>query len=134
MQLKTWPPAVAKSAWFQPPAWCPNSVNGTLRALAVTAPARLAAPFDLTPAWFEQGVDCVLGVWRGVDGARGLNSAQIAFWDATLAAATASATWKSAITQHHWSELYRGSAELRAYLPRERAQMSATLSELGLLK
>jgi len=111
----------------------PELADGTLRVLAVTAPSRLAAPFALTPTWLEQGIDCVTGVWRGVDGARGFNAAQIAFWDSVLAAATASDEWQSAIAQHHWSALYRNSSELAAYLPRERADMRATLAELGLL-
>jgi tripartite-type tricarboxylate transporter receptor subunit TctC len=50
-----------------------------------------------------------------------------------LSAATASNEWKSAIAQHHWSALYRNSTALAAYLPRERAEMRATLDELGLL-
>ena len=111
----------------------PELLDGTLRALAVSAPTRLATPFALTPTWLEQGIDCVLGVWRGINGARGLNRAQVDFWDAVLAAATAGDAWKSAIAQHHWSALYRNSAELRDYLPRERADMRAMLGELGLL-
>ncbi len=50
-----------------------------------------------------------------------------------LAAATAADSWKSAVSQHHWSIMYRNSAELAAYLPRERAGMHATLAELGLV-
>ena len=111
----------------------PELAAGSLRALAVTAPARLAPPFAGTPTWIEQGVDCVVDAWRGVDGARGLDAAQIAFWDSTLARATASAVWQAAIAQHHWSALYRNSTELAAYLLRERAAMRATLAELGLL-
>ena len=111
----------------------PELADGTLRALAVTSPARLAAPFALTPTWLEQGIACVIGVWRGVVGARGLTGDQIAFWDSVLAGATACDTWKSAIAAHHWSTMYRNSAELRDYLPRERADMSAMLGELGLL-
>ena len=112
----------------------PELVDGTLCALAVSAPARLTGPYAQTPTWVEQGVDCVVGAWRGVDGARGLTSAQIGFWDKVLAAATACAEWKSSILLHHWSEMYRGSAELRDYLPRERAGMRALLDELCLLR
>jgi putative tricarboxylic transport membrane protein len=111
----------------------PELANGSLRALAVTAPDRLAPPFADAPAWVEQGIDCVAGVWRGIDGARGIDAAQIAFWDAVLADATAADAWQAAIAQHHWSAMYRNSAELAAYLPRERAEMRATLKELGLL-
>ena len=111
----------------------PELLDGTLCALAVSAPARLAGPYAQTPTWVEQGIDCVVGAWRGVDGARGLNAAQINFWDTVLAAATAGEEWKSALAQHHWSEMYRNSSELRDYLPHERADMNSMLGELGLL-
>ncbi len=111
----------------------PELASGALRALAVTAPVRLAPPFEATPTLVEHGIDCVVDAWRGVDGARGLDAAQIAFWDSLLAAAIASDAWQAAIAQHHWSALYRNSTELAAYLPRERAEMRATLGELGLL-
>ncbi|HEV7820003.1 MAG TPA: tripartite tricarboxylate transporter substrate-binding protein, partial [Burkholderiales bacterium] len=111
----------------------PELADNTLCALAVTAPQRLAPPFANTPTWAETGVDCVINAWRGVDGAHGLAPAQIAFWDGVLAAAVASDVWQCAIAQHHWSALYRSSAELADFLPRERAEMRATLNELGLL-
>ncbi len=45
---------------------------GTMRALAVSAPQRLAGLYAQTPTWLEQSIDCVIGAWRGVSGARGL--------------------------------------------------------------
>ncbi len=111
----------------------PELANGSLRALAVTSPARLASPFADTPTWVEQGIDCVVDAWRGVDGARGLTHAHIAFWDSVLAEATASDAWQAAIAQHHWSARYLNSADLSVYLRRERAAMRAMLGELGLV-
>lgn len=111
----------------------PELASGALRALAVTSPARLAPPFEVTPTLTEQGIDCVVDAWRGLDGAAGLDAAQISFWDALLARATNTGIWRAAIAQHHWSALYRNSTELARHLPRERADMRATLAELGLL-
>jgi len=111
----------------------PELADHKLCALAVTAPHRLAPPFSNTPTWGEEGVDCVIDAWRGADGARGLSPEQIAFWDAVLAAAVKSDVWQHLSAQHHWSALYRNSAELADFLPRERAAMRATLHELGLL-
>jgi putative tricarboxylic transport membrane protein len=111
----------------------PELADGRLCAVGVTAPARLAPPFARTPAWIEEGIDCIVDAWRGLDGAHGLSSRQIAFWDSILAKATASNVWQSAIVEHHWSALYRNSKELAAYLPHERAAMRSTLAELGLL-
>ena len=43
---------------------------GEMRALAVSAPARLPGLFAHAPTWSEQSVDCLIGSWRGVTGAR----------------------------------------------------------------
>ncbi len=110
----------------------PELLDGTLRALAVSAPARLAGPYAQTPTWAERGIDCVAGIWRGVNGARGLTVAQIAYWDDVLSSATLGDEWKSAIARHCWSAMYRNSEQLRDYLPCERAEMCAMLAELGL--
>ena len=71
----------------------PELDAGTLRALAVSAPARLGGSYAQTPTWLECGVPCTLGAWRGVHGAQGLDAAQIAFWQQALAQATQAASW-----------------------------------------
>src|SRR4029453_6658890 len=65
-----------------------------LRAIGVSSPARLAGPYAGVPTWIEQGVDCVVGSWRGAGGAPGLGAAEIAFWQTKVAAATRSPTWR----------------------------------------
>ena len=112
----------------------PELAAGTLRALAVTASARLPGLYARTPTWQEQGVDCAISVWRGADGASGLTAEQIAFWDGALATATASGEWRAAMVPNCWSPLYFGSAVLRERLACERSEMSALLAELGLLR
>ena len=62
---------------------------------------------EMVRNYIEQGIDCVVDAWRGIDGARGLAPDEIAFWDRVTAVATASAIWQSAIAEHHWSALYR---------------------------
>jgi putative tricarboxylic transport membrane protein len=106
---------------------------GALRALAVSAPQRLAGAYALTPTWAEQSVDCVIGAWRGVSGARALTRPQIAFWDGVLAAAVATGEWKAAAASHYWTPLHVAGAPLREQLARERVEMKAMLGELGLL-
>ncbi len=112
----------------------PELTAGTLRALAVSAATRLPEAYARTPTWLEQGVDCTASVWRGADGASGLTADHVAFWDQALAAATAGAAWHAGMPSNGWAPLYVGSAALRERLARERAEMSAVLAELGLLK
>jgi putative tricarboxylic transport membrane protein len=104
-----------------------------LRTIGISAPARLPGPYAVAPTWREQGLDCVVGSWRGASGPPGLALAQIAFWESVLAAATQTAQWRSDLARHFWTEMYLGGAGLRDTLARERIDMRVVLGELGLL-
>jgi putative tricarboxylic transport membrane protein len=107
---------------------------GRVRALAVSAPERLAGPLAAAPTWTEQGVPCVIGAWRGASGAAGIGAAEVAFWEGVLAAATRSRQWPAELEAHGWAPFHRDGAVLRDHLAREREEMAAALGELGLLK
>ena len=111
----------------------PELAAGRLRTIGISSPARLSGPYAAVPTWSEQGVDCVIGSWRGASGPPGLDGAQIAFWQATLAAATRTMEWQADLDRHFWTEMYLDGAELIAHLARERTEMRAVLGELGLL-
>jgi putative tricarboxylic transport membrane protein len=85
------------------------------------------------PTWKEQGVDCVVGSWRGASGPPGLNDEQISFWQGVLAKATQTPEWKTDLARLFWTPMYLDAAELRDYLKLERIEMHAVLGELGLL-
>lgn len=108
--------------------------SGSMRALAVSAPGPLAGLYAQTPTWREQSVDCVIGSWRGVTGARGINSDQILFWTKLLEAATATNEWKAELARHYWTAMPLYGGALWDHLERERAEMQAILEELALLK
>jgi tripartite-type tricarboxylate transporter receptor subunit TctC len=57
----------------------------------------------------------------------------VAFWQALLSAATATAEWRSELARHFWTEMLLAGATLRDYLGRERGEMRAVLGGLGLL-
>jgi len=107
---------------------------GTMRALAVSAPQRLAGLYAPAPTWIEQSVDCVVGAWRGVSGARGITPAQIAFWESALVAAVATEAWQEELARLYWTPSYLDGAALRGQLRREGAEMKVMLADLGLLK
>jgi putative tricarboxylic transport membrane protein len=111
----------------------PELENGMLRAIAISSPMRLSAPYASAPTWREQGVDCLIGSWRGVSGTPGLDAAQIAFWQATLAAATRTESWQADLAHLFWTEMYLDGPALREFLARERVEMCAVLDSLGLL-
>ena len=111
----------------------PELEGGLLRAIAVSSPARMTGPFAAVPTWRECGIDCVVGTWRGVIGAHGLDAAQTAFWEEALAAAVAGDAWRAELARHHWVDTYMGAAATRDFLDRERGVMRGALSALGLL-
>jgi putative tricarboxylic transport membrane protein len=112
----------------------PELAAGTLRCLAVSAPARLAGVYAASPAWREHGIDCVAGPWRGVIGAAGLAPAQVAFWEEALRAATRSPAWQEELARRHWSDTFVAGPALRDVLAEEDRTMVAALGELGLLR
>jgi putative tricarboxylic transport membrane protein len=107
---------------------------GRLRVLAISAPARLSAPFADVPTWNEQGADCVIGAWRGVSGPGGLSDAQVKFWENVIVAAIRQPCWTDDLARLSWSPQVATGAPLRDHLARERAEFVAVLGELGLLK
>lgn len=107
--------------------------SGQVRAFAVSAPARLDRLYADVPTWTEQGVNCVIGTWRGVIGAAGLTAAQIAFWEQALAAATATPQWNATLAEKYWTNTYLSGDPLRAFLNREREVMGALLRDLRLV-
>jgi putative tricarboxylic transport membrane protein len=105
---------------------------GSVRALAVSAPARLGGPFAGTPTWHERGVDCVIGAWRGVTGAAGLTAAQVEFWQDVCAAAVATPAWARSLERYCWTPMYLDRDALHDYLEAECRDMHAILTELGM--
>jgi putative tricarboxylic transport membrane protein len=112
----------------------PELEAGTLRTIGISSPARLGGPYAAAATWVEQGLDCVIGSWRGASGAPGIDGPQIAFWQGMLAAAVATTQWQADLDRHFWTAMYLDGAALRDYLARERTEMRAMLGGLGLLQ
>lgn len=110
----------------------PELAAGRLRALAVSAPQRLGQLYADTPTWQELGVDCVIGTWRGVIGAAGLNAAQVTWWEHALGRVAASAAWQEELRRQYWLDTWAGPAATRELLDRERAMLGELLAGLGL--
>jgi putative tricarboxylic transport membrane protein len=105
-----------------------------LRALAVSAPARLGGLFEGVPTWIEQSVPCVIGQWRGVIGAHGIADEQIAYWERAISAATKSPEWTGELDRYYWAGACMTAVETRAFLDSERDLLRDMLAQLGLLE
>jgi putative tricarboxylic transport membrane protein len=105
-----------------------------VRVVGISAPQRLAGTLASAPTWTEQGVDCVIGAWRGVTGAHGIGESHVRFWHDTLRAAVAASTWQEELERGGLSATYVDGAALQRLLENERSDMTAALRHLGLLK
>jgi putative tricarboxylic transport membrane protein len=111
----------------------PELDSGALRAIAVSAPARMSGPFAEVPTWGELGIDCVVGTWRGVIGTSRMTAPQIAFWENALLTAVRGDPWRAELARHHWVDTYLGAAATRDFLDGELLTMKSALGALGLL-
>jgi len=107
---------------------------GKLRVIGIAAPRRLAAPYDATPTWTEQGLPVVLDTWRGVIGPKGMSREQIAFWNGVLARVVATETWKEAVRSNSWDANYLDSEETKKLFESDYKEYRSILGDLGLLK
>lgn len=111
----------------------PELTAGKLRTLTLSAPERLGGVFKDVPTLLESGVDCKVGMWRGVIAASGLPQEAVAFWERTLGLATATSEWQAELAKKYWANTYFAGAEEQAFLEEESALMKSALGDLGLL-
>jgi putative tricarboxylic transport membrane protein len=111
----------------------PELTAGALRCMTLSAPQRLGGLFANVPTLMESGVDCKVGMWRGIIAAGHIPAAAVAFWDRTLTAAIATPEWHAELAKKYWANTFMAGAAERAFLDEERAVMAAALGDLGLL-
>jgi putative tricarboxylic transport membrane protein len=78
----------------------PHITSGRMRAVAVTADARL--PGTDAPTLSELGVGVVIGNWRGICAPAGLTSEAFEALSVAIRAALASDDWRSALQRNQW--------------------------------
>ena len=105
---------------------------GKLRALAISAAARL--PGVDIPTLKEQGVDVVLGNWRGVFGAPAISADQQKALIGLVERMVNGPTWKAEAAKKSWTTTYLPGAEFGKFIASETARITAILDDLGLKK
>ncbi len=112
----------------------PHVQAGKLRILGVGAPRRLSGALADVPTWKEQGVDVLASNWASVVGAKGLTTAQIAYWDHLLASTVATDEWKADLARNFWEPYYLPSAQTVQFFESEDAKLRSAMTALGLAK
>jgi putative tricarboxylic transport membrane protein len=106
----------------------------TVRVIAVSSPQRVGGVFSTVPTWREQGVDVLMSGWRGVIGPKGLNAAQVAYWENVFARLGETEEWKQELEKNFWHGSRLTSREARQFFDKEYGEFQQVLGELGMAK
>ena len=107
---------------------------GKIRLLAVAGPRRLPGELANVPTLREQGINSDANVFYTLFGPKGIDPAQIAWWDQALTSAMQSEQLKKDAEFNRWTIELIGHRELPAFLEREHENYRRALADLGLQK
>ena len=82
----------------------------------------------------EQGIDVVLGNWRGIFGAPGITTAQRDALINAIKAGTESAAWKDSLAKHGWEQVFLAGDAYKAFVEEDTKRITGILESLGLRK
>ena len=105
--------------------------TGKMRALAVTSDTRL--PGINIPTLKEQGINVVIGNWRGVYGAPGITPAQRQELTDMVLKAVKSKTWLEASQKNNWTAAVLTGPAFEKFVDDDFAALRATMVKSGMI-
>lgn len=112
--------------------WAGQIQSGELRALGISAPAKLEG-IDIATLK-EQGVDVELANWRAIVAPPGLDDAQAKALRDSVDAAVKSDAWKKVLADKKWTDLYLAGDDFGKLLESENARVTEVLKTIGLVQ
>ncbi len=104
---------------------------GKMKAIGVTSDSRLKG-IDV-PTLKEQGVNVVIGNWRGVYGAAGITDAQRKALADMVVKATKSKSWIEALEKNNWTPALLTGKEFEDFVDNDFASLRATMVKAGMV-
>ncbi len=104
---------------------------GKMKAIAVTSEQRL--PGINVPTLKEQGIDVVLGNWRGVYGAPGITDAQKKALTDMLLTALKSPAWAEAVKKNDWTPAVLTGDAFAKFVDDDFASLRAIMVKSGMV-
>lgn len=104
--------------------------SGRMRALGVSGAEREAG----IPTLREQGVNVVLGNWRGIFAAPGITPAQRDNLVKLVRAAVETPAWKESLQKNGWQPWFIAGDEYKAFIDEDVKRIGAIIESLGLKK
>jgi putative tricarboxylic transport membrane protein len=105
--------------------------TGKMRALAVTSDTRL--PGVNIPTLKEQGINVVIGNWRGVYGAPGITPAQRQALTDMILKAVKSKSWQEASEKNNWTPAVLTGPAFEKFVDDDFAALRATMVKSGMV-
>ncbi len=105
--------------------------SGKMRALAVTSDTRLKGVN--VPTLKEQGINVVIGNWRGVYGAPGITAPQRKELTDMVLKALKSRAWAEAMEKNNWTPAVLTGAEFEKFVDDDFASLRATMVKSGMV-
>ena len=105
--------------------------TGKMRSLAVTSDTRLKG-IDV-PTLKEQGINVVIGNWRGVYGAAGITPEQRKALTDMVVAATKSKAWTEALEKNNWTAALMTGPAFDKFVDDEFASLRAVMAKSGMI-
>jgi putative tricarboxylic transport membrane protein len=104
---------------------------GKMRALAVTSDTRLKG-VDV-PTLKEQGINVVLGNWRGVYGAAGITAEQRKALTDLIAKATKTKSWAESLEKNSWTPAFLSGPAFDNFVDDDFASLRAVMVKSGMV-
>ena len=108
--------------------------SGKVRIIAVAAPRRLPGIMANVPTLREQGIDVLAPVFYTIFAPKGIDAAQVAYWDEALSGVMQSDALKKDLVINFWTVDLIGHRELPAFLEQEHQNYRRALTALGMVK
>jgi len=105
--------------------------TGKMRALAVTSDKRLKGV--AVPTLKEQGIDVVIGNWRGVYGAPGITAEQRKVLTELVVKATKSKAWAESLEKNNWTPALMAGTDFDKFVDDEFASLRAVMAKSGMI-
>ena len=102
-----------------------------MRAIAVTSDKRL--PGVDVPTLKEQGIDVVIGNWRGVFGAPGITADQRKALTEMIIKATKSKAWAESMEKNQWTPALLTGPAFDKFVDDEFASLRAVMVKSGMI-
>jgi putative tricarboxylic transport membrane protein len=106
--------------------------SGKMRAIAVTAPARIGN--DPAPTLKEQGINVEIGNWRGVYGAPGITAEQRKALTDAVMNTTKHKAWADALAANNWTAAPLAGDEFVKFMDAEHKRIEETMKAVGMVK